>query len=391
MSALHSCQLPLADRIARLRPSLVRDILSVIDRPGMVSFAGGLPAQWSFPDLPSTAPDAALLQYGASEGEASLREYIAEDLAARGFDIDADRVLILSGSQQGIDLVGKLLIDQGTPVAVELPTYLAALQVFDLFGARYVPYGVTGGLQLPAEPARMVYTIPSFQNPTGHCYSLPQRQALAHWCDRHGSVVFEDDPYRELVYEPVDRTPVSTLLRSAPWIYQSSFSKTLCPGLRIGYLACSAELYPLLVQLKQAADLHTNRVAQAQALELLRRQDARARLQSLQHDYRVRRDSFDRLLRRYFGALARWTVPAGGLFFWLQLVDAAGSPRLCDLRDVLPVALEQGVAFMPGEPFFADARQASGCLRLNFSHASGAQAERGIATLATLLGGDAQG
>ena len=352
----------------------------MIDRPGMVSFAGGLPSPDSFPQLLADIP-AAYLQYGASEGEPELREQVAMQLRSQGFNCAVEQVLVLSGSQQGIDLVAKLFIDQGTPVAVESPTYLAALQVFRFFGASLQTYSLAtlhADLRADRSPA-FLYAIPTFQNPTGRCYSAVERAAVAAVCDSHEIPLFEDDPYRDLFYDPCDRQPICTQLRRARWIYQGSFSKNLAPGLRLGFLVASAELVPYLVRLKQAADLHSNRVSQYLVLQLLQRPDNAARLIRLADDYRVKRDRFVDLLTRYFAALATWETPAGGLFFWLKL------NRLIDTRQLLPLAIEQGVAFMPGEPFYPHIPKASGTLRLNFSHASTTDAERGLATLAELI------
>jgi DNA-binding transcriptional MocR family regulator len=372
----------LSSRVERLTPSPIREILDVIERPGMVSFAGGLPSSASFPSLNELDVPATQLQYGASEGDAGLRELIAMQLTERGIDTTADRVLVLSGSQQGIDLVAKLLIDEGTGVAVESPTYLAALQVFSLFGASYHTFSPDAVAAMQALPdLSLVYTIPTFQNPSGHCYGIEQRRALASSADATDAVLFEDDPYRDLVYDECDRTPVCSLLKSAVWVYQSSFSKSLAPGLRLGYLTASESLFPLLVRAKQAADLHTNRVCQHIAQTLLNRPDATSALAQRVDHYRDKRDHFHSLLDQYFGDIAEWQLPVGGLFFWLTLKD---TPSL-DTRPLLPLAVQQGVAFMPGEPFYADPRSGRGAFRLNFSHATAEQAERGLATLAHIF------
>jgi hypothetical protein len=235
--------LSLSARVHDLHPSPIREILEVVGRPGMISFAGGLPAAETFPDFGLAAPDSAL-QYGPSEGDPALRERIALELAALGLDAAPDRVLVLSGSQQGIDLVGKLFIDAGTPVAVESPTYLAALQVFRFFGARFALHARNGERRfLPRPPPGFAYAIPTFQNPTGRCYTAAERAALAEACMESGVPMFEDDPYRDLVFDACDRRPVCAGIEGSPWIYQGSFSKSLAPGLRLGFLAASPELF----------------------------------------------------------------------------------------------------------------------------------------------------
>src|SRR5262245_7698708 len=198
----------LSRRVDDLVASPIREILAVIERPGMISFAGGLPAAETFPEFDAGAVPRRFLQYGASEGEPALRQRVADHLESIGVSCPASRVLILSGSQQGIDLVGKLFIDAGTPVAVEAPTYLAALQVFRYFGARFVTLDVDAPealARLDARPA-FAYAIPTFQNPTGRCYTEAERDALAAVCDDARIPMFEDDPYRDLVYDNCDRT-----------------------------------------------------------------------------------------------------------------------------------------------------------------------------------------
>jgi DNA-binding transcriptional MocR family regulator len=368
-------------RSSDLHASPIREILSVINRPGMISFAGGLPAPDSFPQFNLDAMPQDVLQYGASEGDWELRLRVAQDLHARGLSCSAEQVLILSGSQQGIDLVAKLFIDPGTAVAVESPTYLAALQVFRFFGARFMAYDVDAlDTQFwQREKPAFAYAIPTFQNPSGRCLAAAQRAALADACDATLTPLFEDDPYRDLVYDACERTPVCAQLQRAPWIYQGSFSKSLAPGLRLGYLVASPELLPFLTRLKQAADLHSNRVSQWLVLQQLNDAACAQRLRDLADTYRQRRDAFEAALRRHFGDLACWQTPPGGLFFWLTL------NRCIDTRLLLPAAIDAGVAFMPGEPFMPIQVKSCGQLRLNFSHASEAQAEIGLAKLAALI------
>lgn len=367
-------------RVKDLQPSPIREILSVISRPGMVSFAGGLPAAESFPNFDMQVPRSAL-QYGASEGESELREHIAVSMRSLGLNCSTEQVLIVSGSQQGIDLVAKLFIDSGTPVAVESPTYLAALQVFRFFGASFAPFepaSITDTTFARHRPA-LAYAIPTFQNPTGHCYTTAQRKALAAACDAAQVPLFEDDPYRDVFYDACDRTPVCAHLKRSSWIYQSSFSKSLAPGLRLGFLVASKDLITPLVRLKQAADLHSNRISQHLVLQQLKDKNRKRQLAELAEFYKVRRDHFGNLLERHFGEFATWQVPAGGLFFWLQLRN------ILDSRALLPKAIEHGVAFMPGEPFYPMDVNASGTLRLNFTHAGEADAERGLLILAKLI------
>lgn len=368
-------------RLADLHASPIREILSVIDRPGMVSFAGGLPAAETFPALTVDAIPRFLLQYGPSEGEPDLREAVAADLNAIGLKCSREQILILSGSQQGIDLVAKLFIDPGTTVALESPTYLAALQVFRFFGADFLPFdpGQPGAAWPKGARPSFLYAIPTFQNPTGRCYSAAEREALRQFCDEREVTLFEDDPYRDLVYDDCDRTPVCARLERASWIYQGSFSKSLAPGLRLGFLAASPQLVPYLKRLKQAADLHSNRISQWLVLQQMRDAGRNERLAEVAATYRRKRNYFAGALERHLGDLATWQMPPGGLFFWLSLA------RHMDTRTLLPEAIRRGVAFMPGEPFYPDLPESCGALRLNFSHANEEQIERGLSILAELL------
>lgn len=361
-------------RVASMRPSPIREILAVIDRPGMVSFAGGLPAPEMLPTWEGKVEGNAL-QYGPSEGDPDLRALVSEHLRGLGVDAPRERVMVLSGSQQGIDLVAKLFVDPGTPVALESPTYLAALQVFRLFEADFVP------LRWDEQPrAALAYVVPTFANPTGACADAAQRESLAAQCLRGGVTLFEDDPYRDLAYGPCDRTPVVAGMPGGSWVYQGSFSKTFAPGLRLGFLAASADLFPHLVMVKQAVDLHSSRLSQRIVTAAVQEPSWAERMTALTGFYRQRRDMFESALRRHLSGLAEWETPQGGLFFWLRLRSPV------DTRTLLAEAIARGVAFMPGEEFYAG-EPVLGTMRLNFSHADLDSAERGLATLAELLAG----
>lgn len=364
----------LSTRMESLRPSPVREMLDIAQRPDMISFAGGLPAPETFAVLDLPTHPARLLQYGPSEGEPRLRAKIAENLAAIGLDCAAERVLVLSGSQQGIDLVAKLAVDTGTAVAVDSPTYLAALQVFRLFGARFVP---TETQYWPGTRPALAYVTPTFHNPTGACWTIAERYGFAQACDRHGVILFEDDPYRDLVYEACDRRPVCADIRHASWIYQGSFSKTAAPGLRLGFLTASADLFQNLVRLKQAADLHTSRLSQWIVLQLLQAPDRRRRLTAIADTYRRKRDAFAAALERHFGNLASWELPKGGMFFWATLTDPV------DVNALFTRALEHNVLFTPGSHFMAN-EETSNAMRLNFSLVDSARAEQGLEILGRL-------
>lgn len=376
--------LRLANRIENLQPSPIREILSVIDNPGMISFAGGLPALESMPKLELEAMPQRTLQYGESAGELELRELVCADMCKQGLLCSADQVLVLSGSQQGIDLVAKLFIDEGSAVSVETPTYLAALQVFELFGADLKSFNHSShGVSKVHENSRLLYAIPTFQNPSGYCYNLDERQELANFCESNGIPLFEDDPYRDLVYDNCCRTPVCSFMKEGSWIYQGSFSKTFAPGMRLGFMISSKDLCRQLSRLKQAADLHSSRISQWLTIQMLRDGGREERLAGLREFYIRRRDAFEKSLVVHFSDLATWQTPPGGLFFWLRL------NQKFDLNLVLAKSIKQNVAFMPGDYFYSNEiqkkSQNQSYVRLNFSYSDEADAEKGLSILASLI------
>jgi 2-aminoadipate transaminase len=374
-----------AARIDRLTSSLVRDILAAASKPGVISFAGGLPASEALfrpsQEVLNQLPDD-IWQYGQTEGEPVLREQVAIRARQLGIACSAEQVLIVNGSQQGIDLVSKLMVDEGSRVLTESPTYLAALQVFRLFGAEFVaaPQDEQGIIPeaLAQLDARLAYLVPTFQNPTGRCYSTERRKALARAFDRHSMVVFEDDPYRDLSFDGTAPAPIVSHLEKALWVYQGSFSKTLAPGLRLGYLIVHPELVQPLTRLKQAADLHSNRLSQAIVAQVLIDGSLDQHVASVLPLYRQKRDAMHASLQRHVGDKARWDVPVGGLFFWLELTEAQ------DTMLLMEKALAAGLAIMPGAAFDPEPKTAA-TLRLNFSHSSLAQIEQGVRLLAGLL------
>ncbi len=380
-------EMAFSERISRLKSSLIREILAAAQRPEVMSFAGGLPAEPMLPRVDWADLPASMGQYGMSEGEPALREAIAADARALGIACEASQVLIVSGSQQTLDLVSKLFIDPGTEVLVEAPTYLAALQAFQLFGAECLAVAQeTDGPQLHAlretlerrKPA-FAYLIPTFQNPSAVRYSEAKRDAVAALLDEFGVTLLEDEPYRDLVFDQGSATPIVTRLKRASWIYTGTVSKTLLPGLRVGYLIASPDLYPYLLRLKQSADLHTNRIGQWQALQWLGSPEYQAHLTQLRDFYRIRRDAMQAALMEHFGDLASWETPQGGLFFWLTLKQPL------DTRTLLKQALAQDVVFMPGEPFFVDPDANPGYLRLNFSHVAPERLGEGLRRLAGVI------
>lgn len=379
-----------ARRAGRMNPSIIREILKVTERPGILSMAGGLPSPDGFPvEAMRAACDRVLrgspreaLQYAPSEGFGPLREWVAADMAARGLPTTASRVLVTSGSQQGLDLVGKVLIDAGSTVAVERPTYLGALQAFAPYEPEIITVDGDDDGPLPealdaARGARFLYLVPSFQNPSGRCMGAARRAALAARAVELGLPVLEDNPYGDLWFDAEPPPPLAT---HAPdnTVYLGSFSKVLAPGLRLGYIVAPPELFPKLLQAKQAADLHTPGFNQRVVYETVRDGFLKEHLPTVRARYREHRDAMRDALARHLPPGCRWNVPAGGMFFWIEL------PEGVDATALLPRAVEQGVAYVPGAAFFADHARVN-TLRLSFVTVSPAEIERGVALLCKVL------
>ncbi|KIK86960.1 PLP-dependent aminotransferase family protein [Pseudomonas sp. W15Feb9B] len=376
-----------SERVSRLKSSLIREILAAAQRPEVMSFAGGLPAEAMLPKVEWADMPLALGQYGMSEGEPALREALAAQARALGLACTASQVLVVSGSQQTLDLAAKLYIDRGTEILLEAPTYLAALQIFQLFGADCltVPQESDGPnlaqlrSRLEQHRPAFIYLIPTFQNPSAVRYSEAKRAAVAALLDEFGVTLIEDEPYRELTFDGGSAKPIAGRLQKASWIYTGTVSKTLLPGLRVGYLIASPDLFPHLLKLKQSADLHTNRIGQWQALQWIGGEKYQQYLGELRGFYRQRRDAFQAALETHFADLADWNAPQGGLFFWLTLKQPL------DTRTLLNEALANDVAFMPGEPFFPEPDKNLGHLRLNFSHIDPARLDEGLKRLAAVV------
>ena len=388
----------LARRTEGMNPSVIREILKLTERPGVISFAGGLPAPSTFPlqamreacarVLRDDAAARQALQYAASEGYGPLRDWVAADLRRQGMAVDAAQVLITTGSQQGLDLLAKVLLDEGSPVLVESPTYLGALQAFAPMQPRFVAVpGDDEGPHVEAVAqaavrhggARFFYLLPNFQNPTGRSLGEARRATLVERAAASGLPLVEDNPYGDLWFDAPP--PPSLASRNAEGsVYLGSFSKVLAPGLRLGYLVAPARLLSKLLQAKQAADLHTPIFNQRVAHEVIAAGFLDTHVPTIRALYRSQRDAMLAALeRRMSGHGVRWNRPAGGMFLWLEL------PAGLDATALLPRAVERGVAFVPGAPFFADARTdtaAARTLRLSFVTASIEQIETGIAALA---------
>jgi 2-aminoadipate transaminase len=362
----------LAQRCDRMNPSVIREILKLTELPGVRSLAGGLPSADTFPvdamreatakvlaDTPREA-----LQYAASEGFGPLRDWVSAMLAAKGVDAPANRVLITNGSQQGLDLVGKVMLDAGNTVAVETPTYLGALQAFNPNEPKFA--SVAGDVDGPLPDAiaalpqgtRFMYVLPNFQNPTGRVIPAERRDLIVAAAQRANIPLVEDNPYGELWYD--DEPPKPLASRWAEGVlYLGSFSKVLAPGLRLGFMVCPKPLYPKLLQSKQAADLHTGSFSQRVVYEVIKNGFLDQHIPTIRNRYRTQRDAMDAALKASMPAGCEWKKPSGGMFFWLRL------PAGCDAMALLPKAVEAGVAYVPGAAFYADHPDAR-TMRLSF-------------------------
>lgn len=389
-----------ACRTKGVTSSAIRELLKLTQRPEVISFAGGLPAAELFPieqfqeachrvlaDHPAAA-----LQYGATEGYAPLREWIAARMARYGIVAGVDNVLITSGSQQALDLIGKLLINGGDRVLVEAPTYLGALQAFNTYGAEYVSVPTDhDGLRtdLLEEALRsgpkFMYILPNFQNPSGVTLSRERRVELVGLADKYGIPLIEDDPYGQLRFEGEHLPSLLVLDRDnlrrddgyhlGNVLYLSTFSKTLAPGLRLGWIVAPPDVIAKLVQLKQGSDLHTSSFTQAVTYEVVHDGFLDQHVRTIRQVYRERRDVMLAALEEFFPSTVTWTHPAGGLFLWVTLPEGMNAPRL------LEAALKENVAFVPGGSFFATGEEGVRHLRLNFSYSQPEQIREGIRRL----------
>ena len=399
-----------ADRIRNLTGSVVRELLKYTQRPEVISFAGGMPAPELFPltrfhdaacRLLSEARSGQMaLQYSPTEGFLPLRELIVRHIGRYGINARPENVLITTGSQQALDLIAKLFVNPGDRVLVEAPTYLGALHALDVLGAQYVSVPTDDdGLQTNSQSMaralqyrpKFMYLLPNFQNPSGVTLSIERRLAVIQLAREHGIPIVEDDPYGQLRYEGTHLPPVVRLdqeaeasrstdgLERGNVIYLSTFSKTLAPGLRLGWVIAPVEIIGKLVMLKQAADLHTSSFDQLLAYETARSGFLDEHIRMLRVAYRERRDVMLAALESEMPPGTTWTHPAGGLFLWLRL------PAGMDCEAVLQRAVERDVAFVPGTAFFAERSKGQRYCRLNFSNTQPDRIREGIRRLAGVL------
>jgi 2-aminoadipate transaminase len=385
-----------SERAEGLQSSFIREILKITQRPEIISFAGGLPSPATFPvermkaayDKVLSATGKVALQYGPTDGYAPLREWIARSLSTEGTKILPEQILMVSGSQQALDLIGKVLIDEGSRVLVETPSYLGALQAFSVYRPQFASVAtdddglVPSSIERVADGARLLYSLPNFQNPTGRSLSIARRRELVDTCARLGLPLIEDDPYGALSYrgEPM---PKMVAMNPEGVIHMGSFSKVLTPGIRLGYVCAPLPLVRRLELAKQAADLHTAQLTQMVVHEVVKDGFLDEHIPTIRALYGNQCQAMLDAMAEHFPAPVSWTRPEGGMFIWVTL------PQSVDAMKLLEQAIAARVAFVPGAPFYANAPETN-TLRLSFVTVPPERIREGIAILGKLIAAQLQ-
>lgn len=372
-------KLNFAKRMSYIKASEIREILKVTEQDDVISFAGGLPAPELFPieeinevsQIVLKELGTKALQYTTTEGYAPLREWIANRMNERqGTSFDKDNILITHGSQQGLDLTGKVFLDDGDVVLCESPTYLAAISAFKAYGCSFIEIPTDqDGMVMEAlecvleknKGIKLIYVIPTFQNPTGRTWSLERRKLLEALSSKYNVAVVEDNPYGELRFEGEYLPSVKSFDTEGNVLCTGSFSKIFCPGFRIGWIAGDKDIIRKYVLVKQGTDLQCNTIAQMIIAEYLKRYDIDKHISKIVEVYRKRRDIAMECIERYFPDNIRCTYPQGGLFTWVEL------PEEISARDILQKCIERKIAFVPGGSFYP-VEQKENTFRLNYSN-----------------------
>jgi DNA-binding transcriptional MocR family regulator len=396
--------LPFAQRLHNVETSAIRELFKLLGKPGIISFAGGFPdsAMFDVAGLRSAVGQAldhepgAALQYGATEGHGTLRTELAKFMQSKGAECAPEGLIVTTGSQQALDLLAKVMIDEGDKVIVEGPTFLATIQCFRLYGAQVISAPIDGeGVQvdrleklITEHKPKMVYLIPSFGNPSGALLGLERRKKVLELAVRHQVLVVEDDPYGDLYFGAAPPPSLLALSAQVPgsrdWLaYCGSLSKVLSPGLRVGWLAAPGELLARATMCKQFSDAHTSTFAQATAARYLQAGRMPETLAQVRKVYAERAQAMGAALKRELGDAVSFTQPQGGLFFWANLTGAGGKTR--DAGAFAKRAIDAGVAFVPGAPFYAQNPDSS-AFRLSFATADVGKIEEGVKRLAKALG-----
>jgi 2-aminoadipate transaminase len=384
-----------ADRVRYFDSSAVRDILKVVNKGNVISFAGGLPDEGLFP---VKAVDAAFhkaitlgnkaLQYAETEGLLELREQLASRMLKKGINKDPDDILITSGSQQAIDLFSRVMFNPGDIILTENPTYLAALQVFSSYETTVIPVDsdedgmIESDLEekIKTHKPKCIYVVPTFSNPEGKVWSQDRREMLLKLAEQYHVVIMEDDPYGDIQFDPASMPQSLAAMDQGNEyvVYTSTISKTVVPAMRLGWITGPHQIIRLIAQAKQAADLHTNSISQHALMHLLNDYDLDAHIETIRSTYKERMEVMKRCLDEANIEGLTYLEPKGGMFFWVTL------PAHMDPESLLPKAVENGVAFVPGQPFYVDDKKRS-TLRLNFTNSSPELIEEGMKRLTKVL------
>lgn len=384
-----------SERIKNTPSSFIREILKVTQKPEIISFAGGLPNPISFPQEELKISmnriadkfGAKIYQYSTTMGLDSLREFIVERYKKIwSMPIDIDNVIITTGSQQALDLIGKVFVDEHDKIMVEKPSYLGLLQSFSMYFADFVQTKLNDdGLDIPelkqtlkTYKPKLAYLIPNFQNPTGLTYSLENRKAVFETIKDEDMILIQDDPYGELRFEDGERLPYIGLNQTEKNIYLGSFSKIVTPGMRLGYIIASKEIIKMLETAKQASDLHSNIFGQYLISDYLQNNDLDKHIDKIKKLYKTQAGAMVEAMKKYFPTDVKFTIPKGGMFSWVTLPENVSSVDLFDK------AIKKNVAFVPGDPFYVKERNVN-TLRLNYTNADCETIEEGIKRLSEAL------
>lgn len=389
-------QLQFAKRISEIKASEIREILKVTEQEDVISFAGGLPAPELFPieeinkvnQIVLKEAGTKALQYTTTEGYAPLRKWIANRMNSNlGTSFDKDNILITHGSQQGLDLSGKVFLDEGDIVLCESPTYLAAISAFRAYGCKFIEIATDEyGMDMNAlekalneiKGIKLIYVIPTFQNPTGKTWNKERRSKLAELSAKYNVAVIEDNPYGELRFEGENLPSVKSFDTTGNVLCTGSFSKIFCPGFRIGWIAGDKDIIRKYVLVKQGTDLQCNTIAQMVISEYLQQYNIDEHIGKIVEVYRKRRDIAVECIERYFPKNIKFTHPEGGLFTWIEL------PEGISARDVLDKCLEKRIAFVPGGSFFPN-RNRENTFRINYSNMPEDKIEKGLRIIAEVV------
>ena len=383
-----------ASRMQKMQKSVIREILKAIDKPGMISFAGGLPNPISFPvkeikQATAKVLDADgenVLQYSTTEGYEPLREYIAQRYKKRfGLEISTDEILITNGSQQALDLIGKVFLNEGDAVACEKPSYLGMIQSFSAFEPKFYEAKLTEeGIDtdelseiLAKYSPKLFYSVPNFQNPTGISYSERVRHDTAEIISKSNTILIDDDPYGELRFIGEHGTPFMKLCREKV-ITLGSFSKIVSPGMRLGWIVAPQDFMDEIITVKQGADLHSNYFTQRVVYQYLIDNDIDSHIEKIKVLYKSQRDTMVKMIEKYFPSDVTSTRPEGGMFLWITLPQGMSS------LEIFEKAYKNNVAFVPGGPFYANG-DVDNTLRLNYTNSDTATIEKGIKVLGNIL------